>query len=335
MTITLPLASYWQKVLHPDWARLAEPIHGWFYTIYPNGDLAISLATLLILGFCLGLLGSLFGGGSSFLMAPVLNLVGNIPYNVAVGTDLSQMVGTATTANLRQRARGYVDVKLGLFLFLGSCLGLETGAQLLQFLKYAGEITWGSRNLSLMQVVMTGVYVGMLAWIGSLVYREARTVRKAEAPGVAPGAAPSPITSRLQTVTLPPMVSLPLSGVEAVSLWVILGVGFVTGLFTGLLGVSGSFIRMPALIYVLGIPTVVSIGTNLLEFMILALYGALTHSVKGNVDLVLLVILLATSIPGSQCGVWLRKKLAGPGLQLLFAGIICVIILCMCLKVVG
>jgi uncharacterized membrane protein YfcA len=118
-------------------------------------------------------------------------------------------------------------------------------------------------------------------------------------------------------------------------LWVILGVGFVTGLFTGLLGVSGSFIRMPALIYVLGIPTVVSIGTNLLEFMILALYGALTHSVKGNVDLVLLVILLATSIPGSQCGVWLRKKLAGPGLQLLFAGIICVIILCMCLKVVG
>ena len=67
MTLTLPIASYWQKILHPHLARLAEPIHGWFYTIYPNGDLAISLATLLILGFCLGLAGGLLrtglGGG--------------------------------------------------------------------------------------------------------------------------------------------------------------------------------------------------------------------------------------------------------------------------------
>jgi uncharacterized membrane protein YfcA len=334
MTITLPLASYWQKILHPGLARLAEPLHGWFYTIQPNGDLAIGLATLLILGFCLGLLGSLFGGGSGFLMAPLLNLVGNIPYNVAVGTDLSQMVGTATTANLRRRARGCVDVKLGLFLCLGSCLGLEIGAQLLQFLKYAGEITLGGRNLSLMQAVMTGVYGGLLAWIGSLVYREARAVLKAETHGVAPGAASRPMASRLQTVTLPPMVSLPLSGVEAVSLWVILGVGFVSGLLAGLLGVSGSFILMPALIYILGVPAVVSIGTNLFECLVLALYGALTHSVKGNVDLCLLVMLLVTGIPGSQCGGWLRKKLAGPGLQLLFAGIICVIISCMCLKII-
>jgi uncharacterized membrane protein YfcA len=107
----------------------------------------------------------------------------------------------------------------------------------------------------------------------------------------------------------------------------------VTGLLTGLLGVSGSFMRMPALIYILGIPTVISIDTNLFIYLILALYGALTHSVKGNVDLLLMVILLVATIPGSQCGVWLRKKLPGPRLQLLFAGIICAIIIIMFLKV--
>ena len=130
-----------------------------------------------------------------------------------------------------------------------------------------------------------------------------------------------------------PIISLPLSGVEAVSLWVILGVGAATGLLTGLLGVSGSFIRLPALIYILGIPTVVAINTHLFDYLILALYGALSHSVKGNVDLLLMAILLATTIPGSQCGVLLRKKLFGPRLQFLFAGIIGAIVITMFLKV--
>jgi uncharacterized membrane protein YfcA len=334
MTTILPIASHWQKILNPGLARLAGPIHGWFYTIQTNGDLAVSLVALLILGFCLGLMGGLFGGASGFLMAPVLNLVGNIPYNVAVGTELSLMVGTATIANLRQRGLGYVDYKLGLLLFLGGFIGLEIGAQLLEFLTYAGQVTLWSRKISLVQLVMTIVYGGMLAWIGSQIYQEARRVFKAEPYSGVPGAPSISMTSRLQRVALPPMVSLPLSGVEAVSLWVILGVGAVTGLLTGLLGVSGSFIRMPALIYILGIPTVISIDTNLFEYLILALYGALTHSVKGNVDLLLMVILLVSTIPGSQFGVLLRKKLSGPRLQLFFAGIICVIIIIMFLKVV-
>jgi uncharacterized protein len=333
MAITLPLASYWQKILNPDLGRLAEPMHGWFYAIQTNGDLAVSLAVLLILGFCLGLLGGLFGGASGFLMAPLLNLVGNIPYNVAVGTELSMMVGTATLANLRQRGLGYIDYKLGILLFLGGVIGLEIGAQLLEYLTYAGGITLWGRKISLVQLVMTMVYGGLLAWIGNQVYREARSVHQVAPSGGTPGVPPDSITSRLQRVALPPLISLPVSGVEAVSLWVILGVGAVTGLLTGLLGVSGSFIRMPALIYILGIPTVISIDTNLFNYLILALYGALTHSVKGNVDLLLMVILLVATVPGSQCGVWLRKKLPGARLQLLFAGIICAIILTMFLKV--
>jgi uncharacterized membrane protein YfcA len=109
-------------------------------------------------------------------------------------------------------------------------------------------------------------------------------------------------------------------------------VGFFSGLLTGLLGVSGSFIRMPALIYVLGVPTVVSIGTNLFELLLTSLYGTLTHSLKGNVELALVIILLIAGTIGSQLGAALQRKLAQPRLQLAFAGLMFLTIGLMLLK---
>jgi uncharacterized membrane protein YfcA len=267
---------------------------------------------LIILGLFIGLLTGSFGVGSGFLMAPFLNLVGNIPYNVAVGSDLTQMFGSATQANLRQRALGFVDYKLGLLLLVGSVVGVECGAQLLQLLKYAGDVPLGGHRLGWLQLIMTVVYILLLGWIGIALYRETRASRQ-----TAEAATPmEPVVmlegSRLQTINLPPMVSLPVSGVESISLWLILGVGWVSGLLTGLLGVSGAFIRMPALIYVLGVPTVVSLGTNLFELLILAAYGTLSHSVKGNVDLVLVIILLITTTIGNQLGALLQRTIVGP-----------------------
>jgi len=331
MTVTLPTASYWYTYLHPELVRLAQPIQGWFYIVSPQGELSISLLGLIILGLFIGLLTGSFGVGSGFLMAPFLNLVGNIPYNVAVGSDLTNMVGSATIANLRQRALGFVDYKLGLLLFGGSVIGVEGGAQLMQLLKHAGDVPLGAHQLGWLQLTMTMVYVLLLGWIGIALYRETRASRR-------PAAAAEPLEppallggSRLQTINLPPMVSLPVSGVESISLWLILGVGLVSGLLTGFLGVSGAFIRMPALIYVLGVPTVVSLGTNLFELLILALYGTLSHSLKGNVDLILVIILLITTTIGNQLGVLLQRTLVGPrSIQvytfILFATIILMII---------
>jgi uncharacterized protein len=317
MTVTLPTASYWLNYLHPELARLAEPLQGWFYTVSPQGDLSLSLIALIILGVLIGLLSGSFGVGSGFLMAPFLNLVGNVPYNVAVGSDLTQMLGSATIANLRQRAFGYVDYKLGLLLFAGSVIGVECGAQLLEFLKFAGEVPLLAHQVSFLQLTMTVVYILLLGWIGIALYRETRASRKLASLAISPEGPGVPAGSRLQTITLPPMVSLPVSGVEAISLWLILGVGWVSGFLTGFLGVSGAFIRMPALIYVLGVPTVVSLGTNLFELLILALYGTFTHSLKGNVDLILVMILLITTTLGNQLGVlWQRKMVGRRTLQL-------------------
>jgi uncharacterized membrane protein YfcA len=334
MTVTLPTASFWTKYLHPELTRLAEPLQGWVYTISPQGDLSISLVALIILGVVIGLLSSSFGVGSGFLMAPFLNLVGNIPYNVAVGSDLTQMLGSGTIANLRQRALGYVDYKLALLLFVGSVIGVECGVQLLELLKYAGEVPFLGHALNWLQLTMTAVYVLVLGWIGIALYRETRASRK-----VAQAAMPPEIPailegSRLQTISLPPLVSLPVSGVEAISLWLILGVGWISGLLTGFLGVSGAFIRMPALIYVLGVPTVVSLGTNLFELLILAIYGTFTHSLKGNVDLILVIILLITTTVGNQIGVLLQRKMVGPRSLQLYTVLLFLTILFMVLKLI-
>ncbi len=332
MSFALPISSYWQKALHPELAKLAEPLQGWFYTIQTNGDLAVSLAVLIAVGVVVGLLTGFYGVGGGFLMTPWLNLLFNVPYNVAVGTDLTQMAGTATMANVRQGGAGYVDYKLGLLMFSGSIFGVEIGARIVELLKSAGDFMVGDLKVSLLQTVMTVVYGLLMGWIATLVYKEAKAALQVQPIGAAPVAMAPPVANRLRTVNLQPLISLPVSGVEAISLWVVLGVGFFSGLLTGLLGVSGSFIRMPALIYVLGVPTVVSIGTNLFELLLTSLYGTLTHSLKGNVELALVIILLIAGTIGSQLGAALQRKLAQPRLQLAFAGLMFLTIGLMLLK---
>ena len=332
--ITLPTASFWIKYLHPEILRVAKPVLGWFYTIAPNGDLAVSLTALIVLGLAVGLLSGSFGVGSGFLLTPFLNLVGNIPFNVAIGTDVAQMLGSSTLANLRQRALGYVDYKLGLLLFCGSVIGVEIGARLVQVLKFAGDFAVLGHRLGVMPLVMTILFGLLLGWIGLMVYRETMASTRPQAAGPPPESAAIMASSKLQTINLPPMVSLSVSGVESISLWLILGVGLASGLLTGFLGVSGAFIRMPAMIYVLGVPTVVSLGTNLFELVILAAYATLTHSFKGNVDLILVIILLITVTVGSQLGVALQRYIVGTRTLKVYVAVIFLTIALMILKLV-
>ncbi|MGQ9922135.1 MAG: sulfite exporter TauE/SafE family protein [Desulfobacca sp.] len=331
MELALPIASYWQTHLYPELATLAAPLLGWFYTMQPQGLLTVNLPVLILVGFVVGLLTGVYGVAGGFFLTPWLNLLFHVPYNVAVGTDLTQMIGTATMARVRQGGEGYVDYKLGLLMFCGSMVGVELGARLLELLKFSGVFSLGGWRLSYLQLIMSLIYGLLLAWIGSLVWREARAALQRQAAPMVAAMAPAG-ANRLRTVNLPPFISLPVSGVDSISLWVIIGVGFASGLLTGLLGVSGSFVRMPALIYVLGVPTVVSLGTNLFELLLTSVYGTLTHSLKGNVELVLVVILLLAGMVGSQLGAALQRRLAHPIWQLLFASLFFVTIALMVLK---
>jgi uncharacterized membrane protein YfcA len=113
-----------------------------------------------------------------------------------------------------------------------------------------------------------------------------------------------------------------MSGIESISLSIFLGVGFATGFLSGLLGIGSGFVLMPTLIYAIGVPTTVAIGTGLFHMIFLAFFGTLTHTVKGNVDLVLVVLLLLGSTFGAQFGASLTGKVRAAKIRYWFSLII-------------
>ncbi len=171
-----------------------------------------------------------------------------------------------------------------------------------------------------MTVVMSAVYMLLLILLGQAMVRESLRSMKLHSGGQEIGDTPptSGLMLKLRSVRAWPMVRLPASGIESISLWVILIIGFATGLLSGMLGVGGGFIRMPALVYIMGCPTVVAVGTDLFEIMFSSGYGVFTHALKGNVHLVLVLALLIGTTIGAQIGASYTRKAGGPKVRLGF-----------------
>jgi uncharacterized membrane protein YfcA len=117
------------------------------------------------------------------------------------------------------------------------------------------------------------------------------------------------------------MISFPTSGIAEISLWIVLGVGFFTGILAGFLGVGGGFIRMPMLVYFIGVPTHIAVGTDLFEIIISAGYGTLTHALKGNVDILVALVMQTGAAVGAQIGAASTTYVAGPRIRLLFSAL--------------
>ena len=114
------------------------------------------------------------------------------------------------------------------------------------------------------------------------------------------------------------MISLPTSGVEQVSIWAILAIAFVGGLFSGFLGGGAGYIRMPTMVFLLGVPTHVAVGTDLFEIIISAGYGTLSHAYKGNVDIMVALVMHTGAAVGAQIGASLTEFFHGPRIRLAF-----------------
>jgi uncharacterized membrane protein YfcA len=125
------------------------------------------------------------------------------------------------------------------------------------------------------------------------------------------------ITRNIQRWNLPPRIRLPVSGVS-ISLWVILLVAFIGGLFSGFLGGGAGYIRMPSMVYVLGIPTHLAVGTDLFEIIISASYGTFSHAIKGNVDILIALVMHTGAAIGAQIGAISTQYFAGPKIRLAF-----------------
>src|ERR1043165_488636 len=126
------------------------------------------------------------------------------------------------------------------------------------------------------------------------------------------------ITKKIQDLKIYPMVSLPTSGIKSISLWVIIVVSFIGGFFSGFLGGGAGYIRMPSMVYVLGIPTHLAVGTDLFEIVISASYGTFTHAIKGNVDILIALVMHTGAAIGAQIGAISTQYFAGPKIRLAF-----------------
>jgi uncharacterized membrane protein YfcA len=275
------------------------------------------LALFVGFGLVVGILFGFFGMGGSFLVTPALLMLG-YPARVAVGSGMAFVFGTAVIATLKHRDLGQVDYKLGAIMITGTTVGIEVGRASVFYLESIG-IAGG---------VISVAYVLLLGGIGLLVTRDALgddgggIDHEAAGKDLSEHEIPEIATTIQETVRIPPMVML--RGDVRVSAWVITAVAFATGVLSGFLGVGGGFIRMPAMIYAIGVPVPVAVGTDLFEIVFSGGIGSYLYGQSGGVDLGIVVPLLFGSALGARVGSAATAVVDSDGIKVYFGGMLLV-----------
>jgi len=232
-------------------------------------------------GLLIGILFGFFGMGGSFLVTPALLVLG-YPAKVAVGSGLAFVFGTSVIGALRHRDLGQVDYRLAGLMVVGMTIGIEVGSRAVFLLQAMGQADF----------VVSVAYVGLLAAVGLFVLRDART---ADGDGTASG-----LAGWIRERRLPPTVRL--AGGVTVSVWVVLAIGVAVGVLSGFLGVGGGFLLMPAMLYGLGVPAAVAVGTDILQITLSGAYGAFVYAQQGAVEVPVVASLLLGSALGARIG---------------------------------
>jgi uncharacterized membrane protein YfcA len=280
----------------------------------PIAEISLDALLLLGLGGLIGFLSGLFGVGGGFLMTPALIFIG-VPPPVAVGTEANQIVASSVSGVLAHWQRGNVDIKMGVILLLGGLVGSTFGVWLFAILRSVGQI----------DLVIKLSYVTFLGIIGALMFVESlRALRRRRATGHG--------RAKLHRHTwvhgLPFKMRFRRSKLY-ISALLPLGVGFLVGILAAIMGVGGGFIMVPAMIYLLGMPTSVVVGTSLFQIIfVTANVTFLQAYANQTVDVVLALLLLGGAVIGAQIGAKASVMLRGEQLRILLA----IMVLAVCAK---
>ncbi len=283
----------------------------------PIAEISVNLYLLLGLGGIVGFLSGMFGVGGGFLMTPLLMMIG-IPPAVAVATEANQIAASSVSGGLAQYRRGNVDVKMGLILLIGGVIGSFLGVQLVKLLREIGQV----------DLVIKLTYVTMLSIIGTMMFIESVNAlrKKKKAGGKASPARKAGSHSWVHG--LPFRMRFPRSKLY-ISIIPPIGVGILVGLLAAIMGVGGGFIMVPAMIYLLRMPTNVVVGTSLFQIGFVTILTTILHAVQNQtVDVVLALILMSSAVIGAQIGARVGAKLPGEQLRVLLA----LMVLGMCIK---
>lgn len=284
----------------------------WLYILMPIAGVKIFWPGLIILGIGVGVIGGFFGMGGAWMVTPGLNILG-FPMAFAIGTDIAHMAGKSLISTMRHGKFGNVDYKLGLIMLVGTVVGFEIGAQMIMWLERIGTV----------DIVVRWLYIILLILITFMVFSDVAKRKKKEREAVASGKELDKLATGLEwhktfhKIKIPPMINLNVAGIYC-SAWLPIMVSFLTGWLAGILGIGGGLIRMPSLIYIVGCPTHVAVGTDLFEVMISGLYGAGTYTFKGRTELVAALIMLVGAALGAQVGTVATKYIKGYGIRVAF-----------------
>ena len=273
----------------------------------PIAEVSVNMFVLLGLGGLVGMLSGIFGVGGGFLMTPILIMIG-IPPAVAVATEANQIVASSFSGVLAHFKRKTVDIKMGIVLMLGGLVGATLGVQIFKYLKSIGQV----------ELLVTLSYVIFLGLVGSMMFIESlNAIRRAGKPGAKPKKKKHnwihglPFKMRFRTSGLYISVIPPLL------------VGVAVGILAAIMGVGGGFIMVPAMIYMLGMPTKVVVGTSLFQIIFVTAYTTLSHAMQNfTVDAILALLLLTGGVIGAQIGTRIGVKLKAEQLRILLAAMV-------------
>lgn len=271
----------------------------------PIAEVSVNAFLLLGLGGIVGILSGMFGVGGGFLMTPLLFFIG-IPPAVAVATEANQIVASSFSGVLAHLKRKTVDLKMGTVLLIGGLVGAALGVVVFNYLKSLGQV----------DLLVRLCYVLFLGIIGSLMFVESlNAIRRT--------AKPTGKTRKRKNHTwvhnLPFKMKFRVSGLY-ISVIPPLIVGVLVGILAAIMGVGGGFIMVPAMIYLLGMPTKVVVGTSLFQIIFVTGFTTMLHATTNyTVDIVLAVLLLIGGVIGAQIGTRIGVKMKAEQLRILLA----------------
>jgi uncharacterized membrane protein YfcA len=275
------------------------------YFYLPVAEVSVNLFLLLGIGGAVGILSGLFGVGGGFLITPLLFFVG-IPPAVAVATSANQIVASSVSALMAHVRRRGVDFWMGTVLLIGGLVGSAIGVQIFNYLKSLGQV----------DLFVNLCYVFFLGGIGSLMMVESIQAF------IKSGKQAPKRRKHNWIHKLPFKVKFRVSGLY-ISVIPPLLVGALVGLLGAVMGVGGGFIMVPAMIYLLQMPTQVVVGTSLFQIIFVAAFNTMMHAITNHtVDMVLALLLLIGGVVGAQIGSRFGAKLRGEQLRILLAALV-------------
>lgn len=282
----------------------------------PIAEMTIPVETLFLLGAFVGFVSGVFGVGGGFLTTPLLIFLG-IPPAIAVGTQGTQLVASGVSAVIGYWRRGSVDFLVGSVMLVGGIVGSCVGIVFFKFIQYIGQI----------DLVISILYIALLGSIGSMMLVESLfTMSKKKKKTV------KSEFNRLKSPTLmsrlPYKMRFPRSKLY-VSALVPGGIGFVSGFLVSTMGVGGGFLLVPAMIYILGMPTLLVAGTSMFQIIFTSAFSTIIHATTSHtVDILLAFFLVLGGVIGAQFGVLASKRVTGARARVILA----LMVLAVCMK---